>query len=231
MTIVVAPCCIANVDDKYENNGSKKLAKSIVVGTTIEANIKNKLDEDYYKFTTTTAGDYTITFTPKAGSVFKYPHVELYTAKGYVLKPCSVGNATSYTLKLKSKTTYYVEVEDERVLTTACYNLVVNKGTVPTATVITTSANLSITGGIEDEAGQELLRISSNPTYNNFKVYNSFKSKLTLRVVDVLGRLQQQLPDLQPGSSLEFGSNYRPGNYYIQATGTESAKTYKLVKQ
>ena len=231
MTIAVAPCCVANVDDKYENNGSKKLAKSIVVGTTIEANIKNKLDEDYYKFTTTTAGDYTITFTPKAGSVFKYPHVELYTANGYVLKPCSVGNATSYTLKLKSKTTYYVEVEDKRLLTTACYNLVVNKGTVPTATVITTSANLSITGGIEDEAGQELLRISSNPTYNNFKVYNSFKSKLTLRVVDVLGRLQQQLPDLQPGSSLEFGSNYRPGNYYIQATGTESAKTYKLVKQ
>jgi ELWxxDGT repeat protein len=110
---------IDNGGDQYEGNNTKNQAKAINVGDNISARIALATDPaDWFKFTTTGAGNYILTFThPSVSYVFN-----LYAAGNNTpaLAPIST-TATTKEYVLLANTSYYISITGG--LSYTCYNL------------------------------------------------------------------------------------------------------------
>ena len=72
-----------------------------------------------------------------------------------------------------------------------------------------------------------------NPTYTHFTLLLKGKeeSKVTLRVVDVFGRVIETRSGVSANTSLLLVSAYRPGIYFVEAMQGKERVTLKLFKQ
>ena len=77
------------------------------------------------------------------------------------------------------------------------------------------------------------VKVSPNPTSYYFTLQFSSVSteKVKLSVVDVTGRTVQQMSDIDPNSTVQIGSSYRPGTYIVHAVQGSSSVTLKVIKE
>jgi uncharacterized delta-60 repeat protein len=97
---------------------------------------------------------------------------------------------------------------------------------------------LATTAGNKEQTNvQEIARgfnitASPNPGYQ-FRVLlqgNNPDEKITIRVVDNIGRLVELRNNIYTGQTLTLGSKYRPGIYFIEAVQGENRRTIKIIK-
>lgn len=85
-----------------------------------------------------------------------------------------------------------------------------------------------------EEAGQRLkVLISPNPALHQFtiRVDSDRKAeKMTLSIIDDLGRVIETKTGVMPGSTLQVGSAYRPGYYVVEVVQGDKRKQLKLIK-
>jgi len=77
------------------------------------------------------------------------------------------------------------------------------------------------------------VRVMPNPTSNYFTLQFVSKSyeKLKITVVDVLGRVIEQNPDLPANSTLQLGSKYHPGVYIAEILQGKNKVVLRLIKE
>ena len=72
-----------------------------------------------------------------------------------------------------------------------------------------------------------------NPSAHYFTVAiegGSVSEKIFLQVTDMLGRVVEQKTNLQTNSTIQIGTNYRPGTYIAEVIQGSVRKQIKLVK-
>ena len=72
-----------------------------------------------------------------------------------------------------------------------------------------------------------------NPSANLFTITiegGNVAEKMVLQVTDVLGRVVDRKTNLQTNSTIQIGSNYRPGTYIAEVIQGSIRKQIKLVK-
>jgi hypothetical protein len=72
-----------------------------------------------------------------------------------------------------------------------------------------------------------------NPSANYFTIHikgENTPEKLSIRVMDVLGRTIEQKQNLQANSSIKIGSNYYPGIYIVEVVQGTIRQQIKLIK-
>jgi hypothetical protein len=74
--------------------------------------------------------------------------------------------------------------------------------------------------------------VMPNPAANNFNVsVISFNNKpISIRVIDLTGRIVQQFSKVLPGQTISLGAGYYPGVYILEAMQGTERKTLKLIK-
>jgi hypothetical protein len=72
-----------------------------------------------------------------------------------------------------------------------------------------------------------------NPSANYFTldIKSNDRHPVTIKVIDVMGRVISTQPDVASNTSLKVGHKYRPGIYFVQAIQGKQIVTLKLVKQ
>ena len=75
------------------------------------------------------------------------------------------------------------------------------------------------------------LSVSPNPSLNNFvlKVNTASTEKISIRVIDILGRLVEQRANAS-GDIIRIGDNYKPGIYYVEVMQGNNRSVIKLIK-
>ena len=114
-------------DTNAGNNDKQSSSGTITLGQPVFSRIApTNADIDWYKFTSSTAGAYTISFThPSITYIFV-----LYDNKGKVINPASSTATTKTYNLLAANTVYYIKISGT-VASFVCYNLMVNTGTAP----------------------------------------------------------------------------------------------------
>jgi uncharacterized repeat protein (TIGR03803 family) len=77
------------------------------------------------------------------------------------------------------------------------------------------------------------LKASPNPSSSQFLLKiesNNSSELLSLRVVDVLGKMVEERTNIFPGQTLQIGNNYKPGVYLVVLTQGNNKKQLKLIK-
>lgn len=78
-----------------------------------------------------------------------------------------------------------------------------------------------------------IVSVLTNPARQYFTLI--FRSKnnqpIYIRVTDVLGRVIEARSNVAPNGTLQIGSNYQPGTYYVQVVQGSERVTVRLVKQ
>ena len=99
-----------------------------------------------------------------------------------------------------------------------------------------TSANTRSKGEMETKAPEVSNALDviafPNPSANNFTINvkaNSIKEKITMRVVDMYGRIIETR-NVSANSMLRFGERYRPGTYVVRIIQGKEQKEIKLIK-
>jgi Lamin Tail Domain/Bacterial Ig-like domain/Secretion system C-terminal sorting domain/Endonuclease/Exonuclease/phosphatase family/Calx-beta domain len=72
-----------------------------------------------------------------------------------------------------------------------------------------------------------------NPSATDFTINiqsGNASQKISLRVIDILGRTIEKKDKLQPNSTLKIGNNYYPGIYIVEITQGINRKQIKLIK-
>lgn len=174
---VLPPPCTAGVDDQYEPNPNQRSATSLTLGAMIYANIKDSKDQDWYVFTTSGAGLYTVEFVP-SGEVSVNP--TLSTSNGTKLSAYSTTGKYIQTFNLTKKTVYYIKINDPKLRGTACYTLKIYAGAAarPAITAQTISPSLAL---------------MPNPAHDVVQIGNNgFSGRTWVQLTDAQGRLIRQ---------------------------------------
>ena len=78
-----------------------------------------------------------------------------------------------------------------------------------------------------------IVKVLDNPTTNTFKlrIVNTIADEnVTLRVIDVHGRLMQVKENIHRGDLIEIGKNFTSGVYFAVLIEGDQRKIVKLVK-
>ncbi len=92
-------------------------------------------------------------------------------------------------------------------------------------------------GGFESAmtkaAGGLTVQVKPNPTSTQFTINTSSNSDelLTVEVADVLGRVIERRQQVPANGTIELGSNYRQGIYFVSVIQGAQQKRIKLIKQ
>jgi len=89
------------------------------------------------------------------------------------------------------------------------------------------------TNNEEQVATRFALKASPNPSSSQFLLKiesNNSNELLSLRVVDVLGKMVDERNNIFPGQTLQIGNNYKPGVYLVVLTQGNNKKQVKLIK-
>ncbi len=216
--------CSPGVDDCFEPNNSLAEAKNISVGATdISGNILSSKDQDWFKFTTISAGYYTINFNPNGGK----ETVELCNAKGQKLRS---GSKNGMTYDLVANTTYYIKIYDTKLkVGSPCYSLNVGYSSMMPAGFIDENIEIKVAKIVPTPDG--FFKIWPNPTKHEFELYNGTEAAVQVRVMDVIGRTIEAIENVGIAETVVFGSNYKPGIYFVETAVNGASKVFKLVKQ
>jgi hypothetical protein len=90
----------------------------------------------------------------------------------------------------------------------------------------------SIEQGAVSTAGKLTVKALPNPSASHFTLQVSSsesREQITLRILDGVGRLVET-KIIAAGSTLQVGSNYRPGTYFAQVVQGSEKVTVKLIK-
>ncbi|HEY1114071.1 MAG TPA: family 10 glycosylhydrolase [Chitinophagaceae bacterium] len=81
-------------------------------------------------------------------------------------------------------------------------------------------------------AGSLSAKALPNPTTGRFTllIQSASDTPLTIRVMDAAGRIVESRSGVAANGTLSFGSQYRPGVYYIEVKQGDALQTLKLVK-
>ncbi|MDQ3844620.1 MAG: T9SS type A sorting domain-containing protein, partial [Bacteroidota bacterium] len=82
--------------------------------------------------------------------------------------------------------------------------------------------------------GKLKVAVYPNPSTRYFTLQinsNITKDAITLRVVDLSGKLVELRNNLQAGQTLRLGDKYRPGMYFVEVLQGNGREVLKLVKQ
>jgi hypothetical protein len=78
------------------------------------------------------------------------------------------------------------------------------------------------------------LKATPNPTTSRFNVKlesPNTKDPMTLKVIDLSGKVIEVRNNLVAGQTLQLGNNYRPGMYFVELIQGDKRRIVKLVKQ
>jgi hypothetical protein len=78
------------------------------------------------------------------------------------------------------------------------------------------------------------VKVYPNPTANSFSLRLESENnveRVSIRVMDLYGKLVESRDGLAPASTVRFGSNYRPGVYFAQVMQGNRKLIFKLVKE
>ena len=72
-----------------------------------------------------------------------------------------------------------------------------------------------------------------NPTSNYFTLQFNSQSyeKFKITVIDVIGRMIEQKPDVPANSTLQLGSKYHPGVYIAEILQGKNKVVLRLIKE
>jgi hypothetical protein len=185
---------IDNGSDIYEANEKQTNAKEIVVNTVINnARIApTNTDKDWYKFTTTSAGTYSLTVTH---STVLYAF-DIYDSKGRIITPATVSGATK-NYSLLANTIYWVQVRGS--LSLICYQMQVSSTTINSTTTLTatnineptSNETVSLKGNPEVSLTELKATVYPNPHQGNFNlnVHTNKDGEGIVRLVNVAGQI------------------------------------------
>jgi len=225
LVVTVNQCCTPGQMDMYEPNNSLAAAADITVDSPeISGNILNSKDQDWFKFTASADGYYTILFNANGGKEV----VELSNAKGQKLRS---GSKTEMIFNLVANTTYYIKIYDSKLKTgSPCYSLSIAYQAVIAAGSYM-EQNMDIKVASMEPASAEIIRIWPNPTKKDFELYNGNEVQVKIQVMDANGRIIETFKKVAPSETVVFGAKYAPGMYFVQSFGNGIQQTFKLVKQ
>jgi hypothetical protein len=78
------------------------------------------------------------------------------------------------------------------------------------------------------------IKATPNPTTSRFNVKlesPNTKDPMTLKVIDLSGKVIEVRNNLVAGQTLQLGNNYRPGMYFVELIQGDKRRIVKLVKQ
>ena len=112
------------------------------------------------------------------------------------------------------------------------------KGSIGVPVVVSTSATLPIAGdgitsSISKQSGVFDVAVMPNPSYTSFnlKVQTLDKlEKLSLRIMDITGRVIESKPAISVGESIQLGEHYMAGTYMVEVKQGQNVRVLKLVK-
>ncbi len=86
--------------------------------------------------------------------------------------------------------------------------------------------------GIADIAAELSVKARPNPSYGAFNVQieGGSTDKITMRIMDMQGKLIEQRQNIQPNQVLRIGQTYSPGIYFIEVMQGAKRKQMKLFK-
>jgi hypothetical protein len=215
-----------NGSDEFESNNSKNQAKTISVGATNRARLALSTDiADWFKFTTTSAGSYTLTLThPTLGFTF-----DMYTSVNNTpgLIPTTT-TATAKTYTVAANTTYYISVTGG--LSYVCYQFSV----APSSFLTKSAGSIIQQEELKSAKKIDIFNVSAypNPSGNYFtlRIETSSDEKIDLRVLDVTGRLIEEKKNVSASDILKLGERYINGVYVVEVTQANKRSTLKLIK-
>jgi hypothetical protein len=112
-------------------------------------------------------------------------------------------------------------------------NLVVSGGSnVPAARISTSTASPEVDQ--PTTISKFDLKATPNPTTSRFNVKlesPNTKDPMTLKVIDLSGKVIEVRNNLVAGQTLQLGNNYRPGMYFVELIQGDKRRIVKLVKQ
>ena len=76
-----------------------------------------------------------------------------------------------------------------------------------------------------------LARPNPSNSYFTLQLKSNSSLPVTIRIVDILGRVVESRWNLAPNSLVQFGQMYRPGIYFAEAVQGKEKLTLKLLKQ
>jgi hypothetical protein len=219
--VAVYNCCTPG--QTFEPNNILADAIEIGVGPEISGNITNSKDVDWYKFTTSDAGFYTINFYPNGGK----ESVDLCNSKGQKLRP---GSKISMTYNLLANTTYYIKIYDTKLkVPSPCYSLSVGYCTFSPAGFI--DENIELKSIQIEPITDGICKIWPNPTKNEFQIYNGNEYPIQVKIMDVIGSTIETIENVGIAETAVFGSKYKPGIYFVKTSENGVQKVFKLIKQ
>ncbi len=212
--------------DDFESNNSKNQAKAISLSVTNAARIATATDvADWYKFTTTSAGSYTLTLShPSASFSFN-----LYAAGNNTPALVPTGSAaTTKVYSLAANTTYYISVTG--ALSYICYQFSI----APTS-LLTKSASSNVQQELtKGKPANDVFDVTvfPNPSSNyfNVKIESDKDEAVNLRVMDASGRLIEEKKNMAPSQIVKFGERYINGVYLVEVIQGSNRKTLRIVK-
>ncbi len=215
--------------DTYESNNSLSTAKTIPVNTSIQALIGASGDNDYFKFTNTSAQKnilVTLTNVP-----FDYD-LKLYKSSGGLLATSQNGGTTSEGIKYNNAPvgTYYARVYgyNGAYSATQCYTL---------------TASISNVAFREEQQQDNNLKANTDIQYNIFPNpstglvniemnLSDMMSAVNIRVFDLLGNVLKttDLIDVEGEVVTSIDMNNMPNGIYVVAVSSVSGtETRKLI--
>lgn len=215
-------CCTQGQSDQFENNNTLQTAALLNVGDPIiYANIFDSKDADWFYFVTSDAGLYTLNYIQ--GSTAEI--MALYNSSARKLKPT---DRTGNNYNLLANTTYYIKVSAKLRSPAPCYSL----GVELSSSVLFASEQFDELKSAKIETTPDgICKIWPNPTKNEYQFYNGNETPVQLRVTDITGRQIEFINHVGVAETLVFGSNYKPGIYFVQTSENGVQKVFKVIKQ
>jgi hypothetical protein len=180
---------------------------------------------DWFKFTTTSAGSYTLTLIHPT-LIYTF---DIYSSVNN--SPALIPTTTSSTTKtytLAANSIYYISVTGSSSY--LCYQF-----SVAPASFLTKSSESIIQNEIKKSVKKiDIFNVSAypNPSGNYFtlKIETASNEKIDLRVMDVTGRLIEEKKNVSASDILKLGEKYINGVYIVEVAQSNKRRTVKLIK-
>ena len=216
----LALTCISSYDNS--TNGSRGGAAVIPFGTDIKGLINPSGDVDYFRFTISTTGTFSVTLTNLPANY----NLALYRNNSQVATSSQTGTTNEVINYTATQTgTYYARVVGSGTAFNAssCYTLRVTLGTATSALQIPAGSILSSLEGLEVE-------LSPNPAINQLLIRPiGLIEKADYVIRDMTGRII--VKNVLFGTESIDISSYSPGVYLVQVKEGDREVKMKFVKQ
>ncbi|MBL7940940.1 MAG: fibronectin type III domain-containing protein [Flavobacteriales bacterium] len=222
-----APAC----SDVYEPNNSRNNGSAIAVNTTLTGRIASQYDQDWYRFSNTTASRnvrVTLSGLPANYRIDLYNNATLVGSSNV----SGTGNETIVYNTTTVSTSYYVRVAgvSGAYNATACYTLNVQTGS--TSFMVEGTPEGTIEGEI-NAIGNDLGHIFPNPAYDHVNIsIPASHLATTIQLYDISGRVVGTMD--HPGTTASgnvvlYLTGQPSGAYLVRISRGGESKVHRLV--